>query len=85
MKNAYTAAIAVADKVRMLLASGYRPRSEEQKFLSSILTADLCRPMAGCLQGFGEESIQLLKHISRKYDPKGYFEYRTPGGFKLRL
>jgi hypothetical protein len=34
---------------------------------------------------YGEENVEHLRQMSRKYDPKGVFQRQVPGGFKLRL
>jgi hypothetical protein len=33
--------------------------------------------------GYGEESVRELWRVSRRYDPRGIFQERVPGGFKL--
>lgn len=35
------------------------------------------------LAGYGEESLERMKGVSRKYDPDGMFQVGVPGGFKL--
>lgn len=35
------------------------------------------------IEGYGEENVRFLREVSRKYDPKGVFQRRVPGGFKL--
>ena len=34
-------------------------------------------------QSFGADNVAKLKAVSKKYDPKGVFQKRVPGGFKL--
>ena len=33
--------------------------------------------------GYGEENVEFLRRVSKKYDPKGIFQTAMPGGFKL--
>jgi hypothetical protein len=33
--------------------------------------------------GYGEENLEKLKAVSKKYDPSGVFEKLQPGYFKL--
>ena len=33
--------------------------------------------------GYGEENVERLRAVSRKYDPEAVFQKRVPGGFKL--
>lgn len=35
------------------------------------------------LSSYGEENVRTMLAVSRKYDPKGVFQARAPGGFKL--
>lgn len=35
------------------------------------------------LGSYGEQSVERLKLVSKKYDPNGIFQTRVPGGFKL--
>ncbi|EME84612.1 uncharacterized protein MYCFIDRAFT_117579, partial [Pseudocercospora fijiensis CIRAD86] len=33
--------------------------------------------------GYGEDEVEFLRNVSKKYDPKGLFQKALPGGFKL--
>jgi len=35
------------------------------------------------MAGYGEESLERMKGVSKKYDPEGVFQRGVPGGFKL--
>jgi len=35
------------------------------------------------LEGYGNENVQFLKTVSRRYDPQGVFQRLVKGGFKL--
>jgi hypothetical protein len=35
------------------------------------------------VESYGEASGSFLREVSRKYDPKGFFQKNVPGGFKL--
>jgi hypothetical protein len=35
------------------------------------------------LEAYGEDSLKFMRTVSKKYDPKGVFQKRVPGGFKL--
>ncbi len=34
-------------------------------------------------ESYGEQNVEFLRQTARKYDPKGVFQRRVPGGFKL--
>ena len=40
-------------------------------------------PSQDPLGSYGEENIQFMKDVAKKYDPEGFFQKRVPGGFKL--
>lgn len=35
------------------------------------------------LASYGEENLQKLRDVSKKYDPEGVFQIMVPGGFKV--
>ena len=35
------------------------------------------------LTSYGEENLQKLRDVSKKYDPEGVFQTMVPGGFKV--
>ncbi|KAL4954536.1 hypothetical protein BDW69DRAFT_205160 [Aspergillus filifer] len=35
------------------------------------------------LRGYGEENLEFLRQVARKYDPLGIFQKQVPGGFKV--
>lgn len=35
------------------------------------------------LAGYGQENLQKLRQVAKKYDPRGVFQKDVPGGFKL--
>ena len=35
------------------------------------------------LRGYGEESVEKLRQVSKKYDPQAFFQTVVPGGFKV--
>jgi hypothetical protein len=35
------------------------------------------------LRAFGKEQFEKLRKVSKKYDPKGFFQKQLVGGFKL--
>ena len=36
------------------------------------------------IAGYGEDNVEFLKGVSKKYDPNGVFQTGVPGGFKLK-
>ena len=40
-------------------------------------------PTQPVLEGYGRENVELLREVSRIYDPEGVFQRLVPGGFKL--
>jgi len=40
-------------------------------------------PWQKVIESYGAESVAKLKKVSKRYDPKGVFQKRVPGGFKL--
>ena len=41
-------------------------------------------PGEDVIGGYGQASVEVLKAVSKKYDPEGFFQKAVPGGFKLR-
>lgn len=35
------------------------------------------------LESYGRDNVQFMKAVAAKYDPRGVFQRRVPGGFKL--
>jgi hypothetical protein len=42
-------------------------------------------PSQDPIGSYGEENIEHLRRMSRRYDPMGVFQRQVPGGFKLGL
>ncbi|KAK5992201.1 FAD-dependent monooxygenase sdcF [Cladobotryum mycophilum] len=40
-------------------------------------------PSQNPLKSYGQQNLQFLRSVSRKYDPNGVFQNQVPGGFKL--
>lgn len=40
-------------------------------------------PFQNAMAGYGEENLQFLREVSRKYDPDQVFQTAVPGGYKL--
>lgn len=40
-------------------------------------------PTQPVIEGYGEDNVNFLREVSRKYDPQGIFQRCVPGGFKL--
>lgn len=40
-------------------------------------------PSQDPLGSYGAENIELIREVSAKYDPRGFFQRRVPGGFKI--
>ncbi|KAJ0106895.1 FAD binding domain-containing protein [Diaporthe amygdali] len=40
-------------------------------------------PSQDPLGSYGAENIELIREVSAKYDPQGFFQRRVPGGFKI--
>jgi hypothetical protein len=73
-------------------------RSETRRYIQQVETASMANnayhrykfanysaewqnPMAS----YGEENLEFMREVSRKYDPKGLFQTACPGGFKLGM
>ena len=35
------------------------------------------------IKSYGKENVDFLRRTAAKYDPKGFFQYRVPGGWKV--
>ncbi len=35
------------------------------------------------IRAYGEDNVQYIRHVAKKYDPAGVFQRLTPGGFKI--
>ena len=37
----------------------------------------------GVIQSYGQTNVQTLREVSAKFDPRGVFQKKVPGGFKI--
>ncbi|KAJ6439279.1 6-hydroxy-D-nicotine oxidase [Purpureocillium lavendulum] len=63
--------------------------SELKRFAESIsalvpwLYVNYADPTQDALESYGDESVEFMWHVARKYDPTGVFQRLVPGSFKL--
>lgn len=57
--------------------------AEAQGLLLRFQYLNYAAPFQTPLESYGEENLRFLRAVSEKYDPKGVFQKRVPGGFKL--
>jgi hypothetical protein len=66
-----------------LLISGFEAAAMARGKASSFRFMNYSYCTQGVFQGYGEESLDHLWKVSRRYDPTGFFQKRVVGGFKL--
>ncbi|VUC26028.1 unnamed protein product [Clonostachys rosea] len=47
--------------------------------------ANYCAEWQDPMKGYGDENLQFMRNVSRKYDPDGVFQRACLGGFKLGM
>ncbi|KFZ10746.1 hypothetical protein V502_07954 [Pseudogymnoascus sp. VKM F-4520 (FW-2644)] len=57
--------------------------AEAKGLLLKFQYLNYAAPFQTPLEAYGEENLRFLRGVSGKYDPKGVFQKRVPGGFKL--
>ncbi|KXJ87468.1 hypothetical protein Micbo1qcDRAFT_167474 [Microdochium bolleyi] len=72
VEEVFREAIAEVEKASAELGSAHRYRFTNY-------ASEWQRP----LEGYGEENLQFMREVSRRYDPKGLFQTGCLGGFKL--
>ncbi len=40
-------------------------------------------PSQNPLASYGSDNVEFIRKVAKKYDPKGVFQSRIPGGFKI--
>jgi FAD/FMN-containing dehydrogenase len=40
-------------------------------------------PWQEVIQSYGARNVEKMRNVSKKYDPRGIFQKKVPGGFKL--
>lgn len=58
-------------------------KAKEMGLLHRFQYMNYADPSQHPIESYGRDNVQFLKAVSRKYDPKGIFQYQAPGGFKL--
>jgi len=61
----------------------FRQAASEKGLLHRYIFTNYAYQTEDVLAGYGEESLERMKEVSKKYDPEGIFQKAVPGGFKL--
>jgi hypothetical protein len=51
--------------------------------LKDFVYLNYADPSQDPIGSYGRDNVRQLKQTSKKYDPRGIFQNRVPGGFKL--
>lgn len=65
------------------MVKGIEGIAQEEGALRSFKYANYAGAWQDVLGGYGEESVRLMREVSKKYDPEGVFQRQVKGGFKL--
>ncbi|OBT86620.1 hypothetical protein VE02_04430 [Pseudogymnoascus sp. 03VT05] len=57
--------------------------AEEKGLLLKFQYLNYAAAYQSPLESYGEENLEFMRGVSRKYDPKRVFQKQVPGGFKL--
>jgi FAD/FMN-containing dehydrogenase len=57
--------------------------AEDNQAAHPFRFANYCAEWQDPMKGYGEENLQFMRTVSRKYDPEGVFQRACIGGFKL--
>lgn len=80
----------VADDERIIssveaLVAEFRRLASEKGLLHRYIFTNYAYHKDDVMAGYGEESLQRMRSVSKKYDPEGLFQKGVPGGFKLSV
>ena len=65
------------------LVVGFRELAAGRGLLHRYIFTNYAYHEDDVMAGYGEESLERMKGVSKKYDPEGVFQRGVPGGFKL--
>lgn len=58
--------------------------AQQMGLLKRFQYANYAGPDQDPIGSYGQQNVEFLRSVSRRYDPKGVFQRQEPGGFKLR-
>ena len=65
------------------VVNGVNAKARENGMLKRFVYANYADWSQHQLESYGEQDLEFLKRTAGKYDPKGVFQKKVPGGFKL--
>ncbi|KAJ4292866.1 hypothetical protein N0V88_005524 [Collariella sp. IMI 366227] len=71
------------EKTARQAVSAIEARASALGLLRRFRYLNYAAPNQAPLVSYGADQMEFLRHVSRKYDPRGLFQTRVPGGFKL--
>ena len=57
--------------------------SREAGFSREYLYMGFANSVQGVFEIYGRENVQALREVSARFDPRGVFQRKVPGGFKI--
>ncbi|PSN75518.1 FAD-binding domain-containing protein [Corynespora cassiicola Philippines] len=83
IKNGTDADLAVIQAEVHAMAAELRFFAEKQDTAVEFVYLNYADPSQDALGSYGPENVAFMKEVAKKYDPQGWWQRRTPGGFKL--
>jgi hypothetical protein len=78
-----SASNAAVEQASRQALSAIESRAQAAGLLRGFQYLNYAAPHQAPLASYGAENLAFLQRVSRKYDPRGVFQMRVPGGFKL--
>lgn len=76
-------ALAVAQPRMAAMAAELESFAASLSGANRLVFMNYANPGQDPLGSYGERSVEHIRSVAAKYDPKGVFQTRVPGGFKV--
>lgn len=80
-----TASDALVEKTAQKIVHDVNGLASSMGLLHRFQYLNYADPSQHPIQSYGPDNVARLQAASKKYDPKGVFQKKVPGGFKLGL
>jgi hypothetical protein len=78
-----TASNNIVKQTAQKLTNDINDIAKRMGLLNDFVYLNYADPSQDPFSSYGRDNVRLLEKTSRKYDPRGIFQYKVPGGFKL--
>jgi len=74
---------ALVNRVAKEIVDGISAKAKQLGEDRDLVYLNYASPWQDVISSYGAANVAELKKVSQKYDPKGVFQKKVPGGFKL--